>query len=134
MKKIVIVLGVSLVVLALINFPTGKTFPPDEMAGTWQSDDARYNDRFFRLTKTTVIFGTGNTDIDVYFITDTKVSIKGSDEVVQLSLHRPGEADIMLSLIHDDNVDIEEKEESLRLLNQPKVFWYRVNEEELVLF
>ena len=101
MKKILIILGIVLVVFGLVNFPKSKTLLPDEMTGIWQSDDARYSDRFLRLTTTTVIFGIGESEIDVYFITDTKIKSKGEDEVVQLSLHRPGEEDIKLSLIHE---------------------------------
>jgi len=129
MKKILIILGISLLVFVLVNFPKSKILLPDEMVGTWQSDDTRYADRFFRLSKTTVIFGIGESEIDVYFITDTKIISKGEDDVVQLSLHRPGEEDIRLSLIHEN-----EEEELLRLLNQQNVFWYRISEDELVLF
>ena len=127
MKKGLIVLGIVVLVFAVVNFPKNKNLPPDQMVGAWKTDDARYADRFFRLTKTSVIFGVGDNEIDVYFISDTKILNQGSDEVVQLSLKRSGGAETQLSLIHND-----QEGESLTFLNQPGVSWFRVGEDELL--
>jgi hypothetical protein len=115
--------------LVVFSFPRKNAFLPEEMVGTWQCDDVRYQDRLFRLTKTTVIFGMGENQIDVYFIADTKIIPTGPDDVVQLSLHHSGEPDIKLSLIYRNKDG-----ETLCLLNQQNVTWNRVSEDNLVLF
>jgi hypothetical protein len=129
MKKSLVLLVILLLGFFVFSFPRKNAFLPDEMVGTWQSDDVRYEGRLFRLTKTTVIFGMGENQIDVYFIADTKIISQGPDEVVQLSLHHPGEADINLSLIYRNK-----DEETLCLLNQQNVIWNRVSEDNLALF
>jgi len=129
MKKILFLLGLVILVVGIINFPRNKILLPDEIVGTWASDDERYVDRFFRLSKTSVIFGTGDTDIDVYFINDTSFVSLGTDEVVELSIHKAGQENTRLSLIYEND-----EIESLRFLHQQKVIWYRISEDELVLF
>jgi len=100
---------------------------PDNIEGRWATEDIRYADRFFRLSKTSVIFGVGETEIDVYFIADTRFVTLGDDEVVELSIHQKGEENTILSLIHKEG-----EIETLQLLNQPKVVWHRINEYDLL--
>lgn len=129
MKKILILTGGLLLVLAIVKFPRNKVLLPNEIAGTWATQDERYSDRFFRLSKTSAIFGIGDEEIDVFFIDDTKFITIGPDDVVELSLHKSGENNTKLSLIHEAG-----ENESLRFLNQKKVIWYRSNEEKDLLF
>lgn len=129
MKKALIALGIVFLVFVVVNFPRTKKLVPDEFVGTWETDDVRYADRFLRMTKTTVIFGVGENEIDVYFVSEAKTRVQGDEEVVQMTLTQSAKIASTLSLVH-----VKEAGESLRLLNQPGIFWHRVQEDELARF
>ena len=126
MKSKLFFLLIPVLIAGVLLCPKSKTPLPKALEGTWITDDTRYQDRFLRLSQASVIFGTGESNIDVYFITNVEPETVGTDAVYNLTFHRAGEGERKLSLVYNDS-----ESTILRFLNQPQILWTKTNRDEL---
>ncbi|MCP4546262.1 MAG: hypothetical protein GY835_07340 [bacterium] len=119
--KIKILLLTIPVLLALAYFmPQPTSLLPEELVGIWVTDDVRYEDRYLKLSVSTVIFGQGETDMDIGFISNVELQELEDERLYTIQYHRTGEEGSSISLIvAPDNSD------SLRFRNQRHIVWTR---------
>ncbi len=75
--------GAILLVAFLVFLPERPTPLPDELVGVWTTSHPKYADRYFDLTKTTVIFGTGKESIDTNVISNVEKTLQDKASYTQ---------------------------------------------------
>ena len=115
----------SAVFAVLVTLPTYLTrpggseldFPPDELLGTWTTDEARYADRSITVTPQEVRLGLGADGQTIHRISSIRLEVANIHREYTIS-YSGAEGDEVLELfVYDD--------ESLRLRNPSEVRWTR---------
>ena len=95
---------------------------PDELVGTWETPAPKYADRFFKINKDTITFGTGEENVEPYTI--KKITIKKG----------PAEAGMLYTIYYKDEKGTKyqfafyhspEKGGVIRLKNQTHIEWIK---------
>ena len=97
-------------------------FLPDDLVGRWTTSAPKYTDRFLELNKVTVIFGTGEDNIDVNFISSVDKRVEGGSTLYTIKYRDPKGMDGQVSFYWDPT------EEVIRLKNQKRIIWKKAKE------
>jgi len=106
----------------LMVFSCSESVPfPQELAGTWRSQDSSYADRFIQITEEQLILGTGEGLPNVFYIKDFRQQAAGSriEWTFYCEISR-GER-FELTILYSP-----EPEAVLQLKNTPDVHWYKM--------
>ena len=79
LKWVVIVALILIGASIFVFYPGKNTDIPLNLIGKWTTSAPRYQDRFFEITKETLIYGLGGGKIDVYFISSMEESLEGNN-------------------------------------------------------
>ena len=86
-------LAIILLLFCLAGLPAGVSLIPSELTGLYNSDDPRYEDRYLKLSESTIIFGKGGVELDVYFVSKVETELRGKETRYHITLHKSGEED-----------------------------------------
>lgn len=78
-KWIVIPVVILVAVLIFVFFPKKNKDVPENLIGKWTTLAPGYQDRFFEITKETLVYGLGGDKEDVYFISSVEESLEGNN-------------------------------------------------------
>lgn len=78
LKWIVIPVLIVAVAIYVLQSKENKDFPED-LIGKWTTSASRYQDRFFEITKETLVYGLGGGKTDVYLISSMEESLDGNN-------------------------------------------------------
>jgi len=95
---------------------------PDDLVGRWTTSAPKYTDRFLELNKVSVVFGTGEDNIDVNFISSVDKRVEGGSTLYTIKYRDPKGMDGQVSFYWDPT------EEVIRLKNQKRIVWEKVKE------
>ena len=85
LKWIVIPAVILVAVLIFVFFPKKTKDIPENLIGKWTTSEPRYEDRFFEITKETLVYGLGGDKQDVYFISNLETRLEGNKLLYTLS-------------------------------------------------
>ena len=69
---------ISTIMMLLLGCQSRRpTAVPDELVGVWKTPNPQYSDRSFEITKTSIIFGTGDGHLDSYPIAAVEQTREG---------------------------------------------------------
>ncbi|OPL16977.1 MAG: hypothetical protein AVO38_06680 [delta proteobacterium ML8_D] len=90
---------------------------PDDLIGRWITSSPRYNGRFLELSQIAVIFGVGEDNIDVNFISSVEKRIEADVILYTIKYRNQNETEgsIVFYWYPSDNV--------IRLKNQRQMIW-----------
>ena len=116
--KWILIAGIVLTAFVALKFLPGKTILlPEELAGVWITPAPKYDDRFFELSRVTIIFGTGGDRIAVYFVKKVDESVPDKRTLYTVyGRNREGLED-KLSFYYDTD------DRTIRLKNQESIVW-----------
>lgn len=92
---------------------------PPSMVGTWSTDDARYEGRFFEISPTTLVIGTGDGRATSYSVTALYLT---QDEQGR-DVHRVDYVDAGTTQSMAFYFSATEPGGALRMRNQPTIVW-----------
>ncbi len=78
--KWIVFVALILIGASIFVFDSGKNMDiPEDLIGKWTTSESRYQDRFFEITKETLVYGLGGDKEDVYLISSMKESLEGNN-------------------------------------------------------
>ncbi|MCK4785867.1 MAG: hypothetical protein KAV87_19075, partial [Desulfobacteraceae bacterium] len=78
----------AVLVLSVLRSKDNK-FLPDDLVGRWTTSAPEYTDRFLELSEVTVIFGTGEDNIDVNFISSVDKRVADGSTLYTIKYRDP---------------------------------------------
>lgn len=95
---------------------------PDSLTGVWVTDSEHYEDRYIEIDETRIIFGTGETVPNIFFINsfESKPSGKKTEWIFHCEI-RKGESYILSFLFPADP----DSGEGIQLKNSSQIVWYK---------
>lgn len=106
----------------LVLRPKDNKFLPDDLVGHWTTSAPKYTDRFLELSEVVVIFGTGEDNIDVNFISSVDKRVEGGSTLYTINYHDPKGMDGQVSFYWNPS------EKVIRLKNQKRIVWEKEEE------
>jgi hypothetical protein len=94
----------------------------DQFEGVWKTTAKNYNDRFFEISDSTITFGTGGGNQDIYFIHSATKSSGDEGIIITLSFDNTAETQFKLSFYYKPYHG-----GVIYFKNQQDVKWTRVN-------
>ena len=94
--------------------------PPDELMGTWTTDDARYADRFLTFTQERLTVGLGDQGRATYPIRSIRVEVAPVHREYIVTYEGEEGDELMEIFVYDDGL--------MRLKNPSEVQWRRTEE------
>jgi hypothetical protein len=85
LKWVVIVALILIGASMFVFFPKKNTDFSKDLIGKWTTSAPRYQDRFFEITKETLIYGLGGDKIDVYLISSIEESLEGNNRLYTIN-------------------------------------------------
>ena len=85
LKWVVIVALILIGASIFVFYPGKNTDIPLNLIGKWTTSAPRYQDRFFEITKETLIYGLGGEKIDVYLISSIEESLEGNNRLYTIN-------------------------------------------------
>jgi len=84
--KWVVIVALILIGASIFVFYPGKNMNiPLNLIGKWTTSAPRYQDRFFEITKETLIYGLGGEKIDVYLISSIEESLEKNNRLYTIN-------------------------------------------------
>ena len=110
------------VLFTLPRFLVGRVgeeidFPPDELLGTWTTDDSRYADRYLTFTRDRLTLGLGSEGRLSYPIESIRVDVGAVHREYAVTYEGDGDEETMEVFVYDDGL--------LRLKNPSDIQWRR---------
>ncbi len=112
----------AVLVTVLVLRSKDNQFLPDDLVGRWTTSAPEYTNRFLELSEVAVIFGTGEDNIDVNFISSVDKRVEGGSTLYTIKYRDPKGMDGQVSLYWDPT------EEVIRLKNQKRIIWEKEEE------
>lgn len=122
LKWIVIVILI-LIGASIFVSRTGKHCDiPEDLTGRWTTTEPRYEDRFFEITKETLVYGLGGDKQDVYFISNLERKLVGNQLLYSIGFKNKDGFKFTRSFYYESgNGGI------IRFKNQKHVEWTKIN-------
>jgi hypothetical protein len=123
--KWIVILAFILVALSLFMFfPKKNKDVPENLIGKWRTSEPRYQDRFFEITKETLIYGLGGDQTDVYFISSMEESLEGNNRLYTINYENADGLKFTQSFYyHPENGG------SIQLKHQEHIKWKREKDD-----
>jgi len=84
--KWILIVALILIGASIFVFYPGKNMNiPLNLIGKWTTSAPRYQDRFFEITKETLIYGLGGDKEDVYLISSIEESLEGNNRLYTIN-------------------------------------------------
>ena len=100
--------------------PVDQVIPmPSPLVGTWTTDDARYEGRFFELTRTALVIGTGDGRAKRYPIATVLLTDDEQGRAVHVVEYVDGATTHSMAFYFSSA----EPEGTVRMKNQPTIVW-----------
>ena len=112
----------AVLVTVLVLRSKDNQFLPDDLVGRWTTSAPEYTNRFLELSEVTVIFGTGEDNIDVNFISSVDKRVEGGSTLYTIKYHDLKGMEGQVSFYWDPT------EEVIRLKNQKRIIWKKAKE------
>lgn len=95
---------------------------PDNLLGVWVSDSGSYEDRYIEINETRIIFGTGETVPNIFFINsfESKPHREKTEWIFHCEIKKGESFTISFLSPADPNSD-----EGIQLKNSPQALWYK---------
>jgi hypothetical protein len=109
-----------LIVLALFfGWRCGyESFAPNELVGVWTTSDPKYADRFLKIDRDAITFGTGEGNFETYAITKMKKGAEVQDMLYTIYYEDEAGDTYTLAMYYSP-----ERGGVLRLKNQREIIW-----------
>jgi hypothetical protein len=115
--------GLAIAVLIWTVWPKNDTFLPEDLVGYWATSAPRYQDRFFELSRVSVVFGTGRDSIDVNFIEAVEKRTEGDKTTYTIRYKNTKGIEGRLSFAWDPS-----DKGKVRLKNQEDMVWEKTTQ------
>jgi hypothetical protein len=120
LKSFLAISAIFLGLALLVTRPGHNMYVPDDMIGQWTTSSPKYSDRYFELSKVSVVFGTGGDSIATNFVTQVEERVKnGTTETIIEYKNTKGESG-RLCLFWEPS-----ENGRIRLKNQEEIVWRR---------
>lgn len=83
------IMTMTVAVIALLSCRQPPVTVPNDLIGAWETADRRYAGRYLEITKTSIVFGTGEEDSVVYTLTGMEKTRDGDTEIYTLRYTNP---------------------------------------------
>ena len=110
----------AIAVIALLSCRQPPAAISDALIGVWKTADGRYAGRYLEITKTSIVFGTGEEDSVAYALTGMEKTRDGDTETYTLRYTNPEGLVYELPLSFDAT-----KTDVIRLSHQREVAWMK---------
>jgi hypothetical protein len=110
--------GFAMAVLIWTVWPKNDIFLPEDLVGYWVTSAPKYQDRFFELSRVSVVFGTGRDSIDVNFIEAVERRTQGDKTTYTIHYKNTKGLEGRLSFVWDPS-----NKGKIRLRNQEDMVW-----------
>ena len=95
---------------------------PEDLIGKWTTTEPRYEDRFFEITKETLIYGLGGDKQDVYFISSLERNLGENQLLYSISYKNKDGFKFTRSFYYESvNGGV------IRFKNQKHIEWTKIN-------
>ena len=122
LKWIVIPAVILVAVLIFVFFIKKNKDIPENLIGKWTTSEPRYEDRFFEITKETLVYGLGGDKQDVYFVSNLETRLQGNQILYTLSCKDTDGLKFTRSFYYESaNGGV------IRFKNQKHVEWTKIN-------
>jgi len=115
--------GLAIAVLIWTVWPKNDMFLPEDLVGHWETSAPKYQDRFFELSRVSVVFGTGRDSIDVNFIEAVERRTQGDKTTYTIHYKNTKGLEGILSLVWDPS-----NKGKIRLRNQEDMVWEKTTQ------
>jgi hypothetical protein len=95
---------------------------PEKLHGVWETSETKYTNRYFRLDKNAIGFGTGDGKIDWYEITRVDETVRRNKTLYTIEF-KNDEDTVFKRLLHYNS----ENGGKIRFENQANIEWVLVN-------
>ena len=121
--KCIVIVVLILIGASMFVFCTGKHSDiPEALIGKWTTTESRYEDRFFEITKETLIYGLGGDKQDVYSISNLERDLVGNQLLYSISFKNKKGFKFKRSFYYEPaNGGV------IRSKNQKNVEWTKIN-------
>ena len=113
-------IATAIAVIALLSCRQPPAAVSDDLIGVWRTADGRYAGGYLEITKTSIVFGTGEKDSVVYTLTGMEKSRDGDAETYTLRYTNPGGLVYALTLSFDAT-----KTDVIRFRHQREIAWMK---------
>jgi hypothetical protein len=115
--------GFSLVLMSTLFLCIRETdVPIDSFLGVWKTSAPKYKDRFFKITKSTITFGTGNGNSKKFIFARVSKTVEEKNTVYTISYNDDEGADFKLAFYYTP-----QNKGVIRFKNQQEIEWARIN-------
>ena len=113
-------IATAIAVIALLSCRQPPIAVSDDLIGVWRTADGRYAGRYLEITRTSIVFGTGEEDSVVYILTGMEKTLDGDAETYTLRYTNPEGLAYTLPLFFDAT-----KPDVVRFRHQREVAWIK---------
>ncbi len=113
-------IATAIAVIALLSCRQPPAAVPSDLIGVWKTADGRYAGRYLEITKTSIVFGTGEEDSVVYTVTGLEKTPDGDAETYTLRYTNPEGLVYALTLSFDAT-----KTDVIRFRHQREIAWMK---------
>ena len=125
LKWIVFVALILIGASIFVFFPKKNTDFSKDLIGKWTTSAPRYQDRFFEITKETLIYGLGGDKEDAYLISSIEESLEGNNRLYTINCKNTDGLKFTQSFYyHPGNGG------SIQLKNQEHIEWRKANDAD----
>ena len=122
LKSIVIVVLIIIGALIFVSCTGKHTNIPENLVGIWTTSEPRYEDRFFEITKETLIYGLGGDKKDIYSVSSIEESLEGNNIIYTISYKNTDGFKFTRSFYYESV-----EGGVIRFKNQKQVKWTKIN-------
>ena len=116
--------GFSLALVSILLLCTRETVVPiDIFLGVWKTSAPKYKDRFFKITASTITFGTGNGNSKKFIVDRVIKTVEEKKTVHTISYRDVEGTDFKLAFFYTTK-----NKGVIRFKNQQDIEWTRINQ------